>query len=216
MRGYLPGRLLCCGSLGRMNATGVCVSAFHHSVSTGFTSRTSRMLCSDRVGGRPFSCLSCLVEENHKGMGYRRMVLWDVATRDTTYVDFKVTKILSMAFLSFGSTDSIIIGGGDVTCYGLDGKRRVIVWELEMCATTKSLHAVIKSLFDLEHLYVMHMCYNPLMNAIFYLDHDREDRDRLDRFIVVNLATGAQVAAIEAPDNTFYMQFLRVQEVVLL
>lgn len=163
-----------------------------------------RLFCSTGVS-RPFSCVSCNSEASKW-----QMVVWDVISRETC-VAFDLRPISDLEFASFGCTDSIIIGAGKVDGWDCRG---VVVWELEMCGTANRLQAVVKSEICLTRTLLtsplMAMCFNPIMNAIFYVDDDGGS------IIVVDLGTGAEVVHIQAPCAMVGMQFVYEGGVVLL
>lgn len=195
-------------------ATGTLVSSFQYTVPEGYRVSSGRMVCSNCNGDRPYSCVSSVIRRSMSNNrdAFLHLVVWDIIERNT-YVDFEVMGMNSVQFLSFGCTDSIIITGGVRSKWDYP---LFIVWELEVCSTTtKSLKAVVKFHFELTNINFQCMCFNPVMNAIYYFDRDRKGTN-LDCFRIVDVATGTETATTKAPSDTGKMKFLRVEDVILM
>lgn len=103
----------------------------------------------------------------------KKLVVWDIKSRKTC-VEFPVAPIQCLEYLSFGGTECNIIAAGH-TNDAYFSPRAVVVWELEMNATSHSMQALMTSDFVLSPGYaaVLSLCYSPTVNALFFVGQGR-------------------------------------------
>lgn len=119
-----------------------------------------------------------------------------------------------MEYVSFGSDDRILVGAGIGSKCGPQWDRVVILWELEMCAITNCVQAVIKSKFSICSAARISdgntISFIPFMNAFVYVDSQGRD------IIVVDVVTGKEIGRMETPEPPKHIKSVNEGAVVLL